>query len=338
METKELLKKIRKLDIRTKKLVNEVFSGEYHSVFKGRGMDFREVREYIPGDDIRAIDWNVTARTGKPHIKIFEEERELTVFLMVDVSRSGEFGTAKPWHKDTKGEEEKARMKREIALEICALLAFSAIENKDLVGLLLFTDEIKKTIMPKKGRLQVLRILREIANFDDEKKNENKTAEKKSEFIKKIKDIRNQIFYPKTASGSLTNLAEPLDYLNRVTKRKAIVFLISDFMGSGYEKSLAIAAKKHDLIPIVITDPLEESIPKKANVLLELEDAETGASIIVDTNDPKVRSLFDRKVSEYKGPRDKMFKRLGLDVINIRLDRPYINELTSFFRKRSLRY
>jgi len=291
MIPKEIIKKIRRLDIRTKRLVNDIFSGEYHSVFKGRGMEFSEVREYVIGDDIRNIDWNVTARTGQPHVKVFEEERELTVMLMVDVSSSGEFGTA-------------TSMKRDIALEICALLAFSAIDNNDLVGLVMFTDKIEKSIVPKKGRKHVLRILRELLYFKPE-------------------DTR-------------TNLALPLDYLNRITKRRSIVFMISDFMGEDYEKAMTITAKKHDLVPVVISDPREENMPNIG--LIELEDAETGKAILIDTSDPTLRDAFGLNVSRTQLEREKIFKRIGLDHMDIRLDKPYIDELTTFFKKRAARY
>jgi uncharacterized protein (DUF58 family) len=291
MIPKEIIKKIRRLDIRTKRLVNDIFSGEYHSVFKGRGMEFSEVREYVIGDDIRNIDWNVTARTGQPHVKVFEEERELTVMLMVDVSSSGEFGTA-------------TSMKRDIALEICALLAFSAIDNNDLVGLVMFTDKIEKSIVPKKGRKHVLRILRELLYFKPE-------------------DTR-------------TNLALPLDYLNRITKRRSIVFMISDFMGEDYEKAMTITAKKHDLVPVVISDPREENMPNIG--LIELEDAETGKAVLIDTSDPTLRDAFGLNVSRTQLEREKIFKRIGLDHMDIRLDKPYIDELTTFFKKRAARY
>lgn len=291
MIPKEIIKKIRRLDIRTKRLVNDIFSGEYHSVFKGRGMEFSEVREYVVGDDIRNIDWNVTARTGQPHVKVFEEERELTVMLMVDVSSSGEFGTA-------------TSMKRDIALEICALLAFSAIDNNDLVGLLMFTDKIEKAIMPKKGRKHVLRILRELLYFEPQ--------------------------------DTQTDLALPLEYLNRITKRKAIVFMISDFMGGGYEKAITVTAKKHDLVPIVISDPREQDMPKMG--LIELEDAETGKTILIDTSDAELRRIFGLNVTSTQLERSKIFKSIGLDHMDIRLDKPYIDELTTFFKKRASRY
>ncbi|HHS50201.1 MAG TPA: DUF58 domain-containing protein [candidate division Zixibacteria bacterium] len=291
MIPKEIFRKIRRLDIRTNKVVKDIFSGKYHSVFKGRGMEFTEVREYVVGDDIRNIDWNVTARTGEPYVKIFEEERELTVMLMVDVSSSGEFGTA-------------TSMKRDIALEICALLAFSAIDNNDLVGLIMFTDKIERCIMPKKGKRHVLRILRELLYFKPE--------------------------------DTQTDLALPLDYLNKITKRSAIAFMISDFIGEGYEKAMAVTAKKHDLVPIVITDPRELEMPGIG--LVEMEDAETGTTVLIDTSDPQLRSKFGLNVSEAQLKREKVFKSIGVDKIDIRIDKPYIDELIAFFKKRAARY
>ncbi len=291
MIPKELLKKIRLIDIKTRKSVNDIFAGEYHSVFKGRGMEFSEVREYQFGDDIRSIDWNVTARMGSPYVKIFEEERELTVMLLVDVSSSGEFGTSN-------------QLKREIALEICALLAFSADRNNDKVGLLMFTDRVERFIPPKKGKSHVLRILREIL-----------------------------VFKPKQRK---TDLNEALNYLNRVLNRKAIVFLASDFIDEGFEKPLAIAARKHDLIPIVVTDPREENMPSMG--LVELEDAETGEIILVDTSDFFLQKEFTERVSESDVKRKKTFSSVGLDAIEVYTDKPYIEALERFFNKRSLRH
>ncbi|NUO81345.1 DUF58 domain-containing protein, partial [candidate division KSB1 bacterium] len=235
MIPKEILKKVRRLEIQTRALVNDVFSGEYHSVFKGRGMAFAEVREYVLGDDVRNIDWNVTARTGHPFVKVFDEERELTVMLLVDVSSSGEFGT----HEQMKGD---------IAAEICALLAFSAIKNNDKVGLIIFTDRIEKFVPPKKGRTHVLRVLREVLYHKPE--------------------------------GHGTNITTALEYLNRVIRRKAVVFLVSDFLSEGYEKALRVAGKRHDLVAIPITDPRETEIPNVG--LVELEDAETGEVHLLD--------------------------------------------------------
>ncbi|MBN2543728.1 DUF58 domain-containing protein [bacterium] len=288
---KDILRRIRKLDIMTRRWVNDVFSGEYHSVFKGRGMEFAEVREYQVGDDIRAIDWNVTARMGKPYIKIFEEERELTVMLLVDISSSGEFGTV-------------SQMKREIALEICALLAFSAIQNNDKVGLIMFTDIVEKFVPPKKGKTHVLRLLREL--------------------------LYNQ---PKDRE---TNIAEALDYMNRVLTRKGIVFLVSDFIAEDYKKPLAIASQRHDLVPIIITDPREESFPKVG--FIELEDAETGERMLLDSSDYQLRKKFTKNIAENKLKREKIFKSIGLDTIDVYTDKPYIDPLVAFFKQRAKRY
>lgn len=290
MIPKELLKKIRLIDIRTRKSVNDIFAGEYHSVFKGRGMEFSEVRAYQYGDDVRTIDWNVTARMGTPYVKIFEEERELTVMLLVDVSSSGEFGTTN-------------QLKREIALEICALLAFSADKNNDKVGLLMFTDDVERFIPPKKGKKHVLRILREIL-----------------------------VFKPKQRK---TDLKIALDYLNRVISRKAIVFLASDFIDEGFEKPLTIAARKHDLIPVVVTDPREEKLPSMG--LLELEDAETGEMVLIDTTDFGLHREFEGNVTRSTIQREKTFSSIGIDAIEVTTDKPYIYELERFFAKRAKR-
>ena len=216
MIPREILKQVRRVEIATRGLVNDVFSGEYHSVFKGRGMNFAEVREYQHGDDIRAIDWNVTARTGAPFIKVFDEERELTVMLVVDVSASGDFGS-------------HARMKGEVAVEICAVLAFSATTNNDKVGLIIFSDRIEKFVPPRKGRRHVLRVLRELLYFKPE--------------------------------GRGTDIAGALEYLARVVRRRAVVFVVSDFLGDGYEKALAVAGRRHDTVAIRMSDPREHQLP-----------------------------------------------------------------------------
>ncbi|MFQ5628135.1 MAG: DUF58 domain-containing protein, partial [bacterium] len=235
MIPKEILKKVKSIEIQTRGMVNDVFSGEYHSVFKGRGMEFAEVREYQFGDDIRTIDWNVSARMGCPYIKVFDEERELTVMLLVDASRSADFGTQK-------------QMKGEIAAEICALLAFSAIKNNDKVGLIIFTDKIEIFVPPRKGKKHVLRVIREL-------------------------------LYHKPV-GAQTDLSLALEYLSRLITRRAVVFLISDFQDENYEQSLRIASRKHDLIAITITDPREVVLPDVG--FIELEDAETGETILID--------------------------------------------------------
>ncbi len=291
MIPKEILKKVKRIEIMTRGLVNDVFSGEYHSVFKGRGMEFSEVREYQLGDDIRSIDWNVTARMGHPFVKVFEEERELTVMLLVDVSSSGNFGTYE-------------RMKGEIAIEICALLAFSAIKNNDKVGLIIFTDKIEKFIPAKKGKSHVLRVLRELLYHEPE--------------------------------GTKTNIAGALEYLNRVTRRRSVVFLVSDFISSDYEKALQIANRRHDIVAITVTDPRELEMPDVG--FIELEDAESGEVILVDTTDSQVRTGYAKKASDEVRRRDKLFQRINIDFIDIQTDKAYIDPLIKFFRKRARRF
>lgn len=291
METKELLKKVRQLEIRTRGLVNQVFSGEYHSVFKGRGMSFSEVREYQIGDDVRTIDWNVTARFDHPFIKIFEEERELTVMLLVDVSGSQFFGS-------------QGQMKRDIAVEISAILAFSAMKNNDKVGALLFSDQIEKFIPPRKGQSHALRIVRELISFE-----------------------------PK---HSATSIKGALDYLNHVLKKRSIVFVISDFIDSAYETSLRIAGKRHDLIGIRLLDPRERELPRVG--LVTFRDAETGAQRWVDTGDLKVAAAYLAYRRSVEESRKATFIKAKLDSIDIRLDKPYMKPLVDFFRLRERRW
>jgi len=290
MDTKELLKKVRLIELRTRVPVNQIFSGEYHSVFKGRGIEFSEVREYQFGDDIRIIDWNVSARFNHPYVKVFEEERELVVMLLVDFSRSENFGSVR-------------QMKNEIATEICALLAFSAIKNNDKVGLILFTDEIEKFIPPKKGRSHILRILRELISFE-----------------------------PK---GVGTNIKAALEYFNKVIKKRSIAFLISDFLDEGYDKPLRIVSRKHDLIAVNMYDPREVELPKVG--LMKLKDAETGEEIWVNTSDRNVREQFGQYWRSEKEKRDRLFLTSKVDTIDIRIDQPYINPLVNFFRLRERR-
>lgn len=291
MIPKEILKKVKRIEIQTRGLVNDVFSGEYHSVFKGRGMEFSEVREYQIGDDIRTIDWNVSARMGHPFVKVFEEERELTVMLLVDVSSSGNFGTVE-------------RMKGEIAIEICALLAFSAIKNNDKVGLIIFTDRIEKYVPPKKGKSHVLRVLREL-------------------------------LYHKP-QGRGTDIALALEYLSRVAKRRAVTFLVSDFISENYEKAMQIANKRHDLVAITITDPREVTLPNVG--LIELEDAETGEVVLIDTSDQAIRNSFKSETSTSKAERDKLLRAMSVDTIDIHTDVSYIEPLIRFFRMRAKRF
>ena len=290
METRELLKKVRQIEIKTRGMVNHVFSGEYHSVFKGRGMEFSEVREYQFGDDIRSIDWNVSARFNHPFVKVFEEERELTVMLVVDLSRSGEFGTG-------------TQLKNEVAAEICAVLAFSAIKNNDKVGLILFTDRIEKFVPPKKGRSHILRIIRELISFSPQ--------------------------------GTGTNIREALEYFNHVNKKRTIAFLISDFIDEGYDKILRIISKKHDVIAVEISDPREEQLP--AVGMMKFRDAETGKERWVDTTNPAVRKSFERFWQTRRETRRSMFIRSKVDAIPISIDRPYIKPIVDFFKRRERR-
>lgn len=290
MIPREILKQVRRIEITTRGLVNEVFSGEYHSVFKGRGMSFAEVREYAWGDDIRGIDWNVTARTGSPHVKVFEEERELTVMLVVDASASAGFGT-------------RDRMKSELAAELCAVLAFSAIKNNDKVGLILFTDRIERFVPPRKGRCHALRVLREL------------------------------LYHP--AEGKGTDLAEALEYLARVIRRRAVVFLASDFLASGYERALAVAARRHDLIAVRVGDQREEEVPPIGFV--EFEDPETGARTVVNTSAPAFQERFGALRAGARERVDELFRRCGVDAIEVTTGEPYERALRRFFEARARR-
>ena len=291
MIPREILRKTRRIEIATRGLVNEVFSGEYHSVFKGRGMSFAEVREYQYGDDIRAIDWNVTARTGAPFVKVFDEERELTVMLVVDVSASGDFGSVE-------------RMKSEIAVEICAVLAFSAIKNNDKVGLVIFTDRVEKFVPPRKGRRHVLRVLRELLYFRPE--------------------------------GRGTDIAAALEYLTRVVPRRAVVFLVSDFLGTGYRKALSVAGRRHDMIAIRTADRREEELPPIGYV--ELEDPETGEQVVVNTSNRAFRDTFVRRANETRAEVERTFRKTKVDVIDVRTGQPYVEALRQFFQKRARRF
>ena len=291
MIPRELIKKIRRIEIRTNRMVNDVLAGEYHSVFKGQGVEFEEVREYQHGDDIRTIDWNVTARMGEPFVKRYREERELTVMMVVDASSSSLFGTSE-------------KQKAELAAELSAVLAFSAIKNNDRVGLVLFTDEVETFIPPKKGKRHVLRLIRELLLFE-----------------------------PK---GGATNIQNALDFMGRLTTRKSVVFLISDFMSERYQDALRVANKKHDLVTISITDPREVDMPPIG--LLELEDAETGEIIVIDTYDNQVRSLFSDEANRDIERLSQEFKRMNVDHVPIRTDKPYVDPLIHFFQKRARRY
>ena len=290
MIPKEILKKVKQIQIRSSRLVNDVLAGEYVSVFKGRGMEFEDVREYQAGDDIRTIDWNVTARLGHPYIKRFKEERELTIMFLVDLSYSGEFGSMK-------------QFKNEIATEICALLALSAVRNNDKVGLILFTDKIEKFVPPKKGKTHVLRVIREVLYYKPENKG--------------------------------TDISIALEYLLKVTKRKTVCFLVSDFITEGFERALRIANKRHDITAVSITDPRELEIPNVGFV--ELEDAETGGITLIDTSDGKMTKRFNRFNIKNMQDRANLFRGMGVDLIDVRTDRSYVEPIMKFFRTREKR-
>ncbi|WP_179375335.1 DUF58 domain-containing protein [Winogradskyella wichelsiae] len=287
MDTKELLKKVRKIEIKTRRLSDHIFGGEYHSTFKGRGMTFSEVRQYQFGDDVRNIDWNVTARTSQPHIKVFEEERELTMMLMVDVSGSEMFGT----HN---------QFKNEIVTEIAATLAFSATQNNDKIGLILFSDDIELYIPPKKGRSHVLRIIRELIEFQPKSKK--------------------------------TNVSNAFKFLSNVMKKKAIVFVLSDFIADDYKQNLKISAGRHDITGIRVYDQHEAEIPNLG--MVQMEDAETGEIMLVNTGSKQVRldysAFYDDKVTYYKDS----FTKSGAGTIDCRVDESYVKKLLGYFKRR----
>ncbi len=287
MDTKELLKKVRKIEIKTRRLSDHIFGGEYHSTFKGRGMTFSEVRQYQFGDDVRNIDWNVTARYNEPYIKVFEEERELTMMLMVDISGSELFGT-------------DLQFKNEVVTEIAATLAFSATQNNDKIGLILFTDDVELYIPPKKGRSHVLRIIRELIEFKPKSKQ--------------------------------TNVAEALKFLRNVMKKKAIVFVLSDFIADDYKQTLKIAAGKHDVTGIRVYDKSEEAIPNLG--MVQMQDEESGELMLVNTSSRKTRTnyskFYNEKVEYYKDS----FAKAGAGTIDCRVDESYVKKLLGYFKRR----
>ncbi|GAA4788416.1 DUF58 domain-containing protein [Olivibacter ginsenosidimutans] len=290
MDTKELLKKVRKIEIKTRGLSNQIFSGEYQSAFKGRGMAFSEVREYQMGDEIRTIDWNVTARFNHPYVKVFDEEREMTVMLLVDVSGSKNFGT-------------QTQQKQELATEVCAVLAFSAIQNNDKIGVLFFSDQIEKFIPPKKGRSHILMIIRELIDFKPQHRG--------------------------------TNIAEALRYFTRVMKKRCTSFLISDFMSTPFENELKIANRKHDLIALRLYDLHEETFPNLG--LIPVMDEESGGLIWVNTSDKKVRQGFKQAALERNSQLEDSFRRSGVDYTKIGTHQSYIQPLMTLFKKREAR-
>jgi uncharacterized protein (DUF58 family) len=290
MINSELAGKIRTIRIYTNKAVNDILAGEYESVFKGRGMEFDEVRAYQPGDDIRTIDWNVTARTGHPYVKQYVEERELTIFFLVDLSASGAFGS-------------KHRLKNEVAAELCALLAFSAIKNNDKVGLIAFTDTVEMFIPPKKGSTHVLRLIREILSFSPER-------------------------------GG-TNIAASLHFFGRISHKRSVAFLVSDFIDQDFFSPMHIIARRHDLIAVSITDPREQELPDAG--LIELEDAETGKRLMIDSSSPEVRRAFAASAARRLNDLAGQFAAMGVDHIPLQTTHDYVLDLVRFFRMRERR-
>ena len=290
MLPKELLKKIRRIEIRTSHLVNEAIAGQYHSAFRGRGMEFEEVRPYQVGDDVRTIDWNVSARFGEPYVKVFREERELTVLLLVDLSRSQEFGTSE-------------QLKRELVAEIGATIAFSAIKNNDKVGLLCFTDRVEKFVPPRKGTGHVLRVIRELLVLEPQ--------------------------------GRGTDIRAALEHLNRVERRRTVVFLVSDFQDDGFEAELRVARRRHDMILVNVMDRREETFP--ALGLVELEDAETGRRAVVDTSSRRWRRDYEAQRRAAAEARTRMLRRSKLDTIDVRTGESFVEPLVRFFRTREAR-
>ncbi len=287
MQTNDLLKKVRKLEIKSRGLSSELFSGQYHSAFKGRGMSFSEVREYQPGDDIRTIDWNVTARFNHPYVKVFEEERELTIMLVVDVSGSNDFGTQRMF-------------KMELVTEVCAVLAFSSLQNNDKVGVIFFSDKIEKYIPPKKGKSHVLRIIRELIDFRPEHKK--------------------------------TNVAEALRFLTNVTKKRCTAFVLSDFQSPGFNDVLKIAARKHDVVALQVVDPREVQLPDVG--LVQFLDAETGDVRWIDTSDRAVRKSYELNYRKHDEALRNSFARAGVDMAVLQTDRSWITPLSNLLKRR----
>ncbi|GEP92325.1 Protein of unknown function DUF58 [Chitinophaga terrae (ex Kim and Jung 2007)] len=288
MDTADILKKVRQIEIKTKGLTNHIFAGEYHSAFKGRGMSFSEVRDYHFGDDVRSIDWNVTARFNHPFVKVFEEERELTVMLLVDVSESSSFGT-------------KKQDKRALITELCAVLAFSAINNNDKVGVIFFSDGMEKYIPPKKGKSHILFIIRELLSFTPKRKG--------------------------------TNIKETLRFFNNATKKRSIVFMLSDFLSGNYQEALNIAARRHDVVGIQVYDQRDKELP--AVGLIQVADAETGAAQWIDTTDKKVRQHYEQQFLQHSQYCRNAFMKSGAELMSIRTDEDYVKALQTFFLNRA---
>lgn len=287
---KEIIRQVKRIQIQTSRLVSDVLAGEYQSTFKGRGMEFSEVREYVPGDDIRTLDWNVTARMNRPFVRQYVEERELTVILLVDVSASGHYSSQR-------------QTKNEIAAELSAVLALSAIKNNDKVGLILFTDRIEKYIPPKKGRSHVLRVIREVLSFD--------------------------------AGQRRTDMSMALDFLNKAVHKRCVVFLLSDFLTSGYERLMRVVAKRHDLICMSLSDICERDLPDIG--LVHLQDAESGEIMLFDTSDLAVRQKLGLLYDQKKNAEGLFFRRQNIDHVAMQTDRSYVRPLIGFFRNRDKR-
>ena len=289
MLASELFKKAKKIEIATRRLVDEKLAGQYHSVFKGRGLVFSDVRQYYPGDDVRAIDWNITARMNHPHVKQFIEERDRTVNLVVDMSASGAFAT-------------RGSSKRETMAELAAMVAFSAIKNNDRVGLYIVTDRVEKFVPPKKGRKHVLRVVSEILAFEPQSRD--------------------------------TDIAAGLDYLGHIARRRSVVFLVSDFLSEGWDRPMRITAQRHDLVPVVVTDPMEEKLPDVG--LIMFEDVETGEVLEFDTSSIGAER-YRRRQAQLRELRDQALRRLNVDVVEVRTDQPYVDALVAFFKARARR-
>ena len=285
----ELFKKAKRIEIATRRMVDERLAGQYHSVFKGRGLMFSDVRQYEPGDDVRAIDWNITARMNQAHVKQFVEERDRTVNLVIDMSASGHFAT-------------RGQSKREVAAELAAMVAFSAIKNNDRVGLLIVTDRVERFVPPKKGRRHVLRVISEILTFEPQSRR--------------------------------TDLAAGLDFLGKIARRRSVVFLVSDFLSPGWERPLRIAARRHDLVPVVVTDPMEEALPSVG--LITFEDMETGDVLEFDTSGAGA-DAYRHRVALQRAAREASLRRVDVDVVEVRTDQPYVDALVAFFRARARR-
>jgi len=290
VDQKELLKKVRKLEIKSRGLSSQLFSGQYHSAFKGRGMSFSEVREYQPGDDVRTIDWNVSARLNHTYVKVYEEERELTIMLVVDVSSSNDFGT-------------QVQMKRELVTELCAVLSFSAMQNNDKIGVIFFSNQIEKYIPPKKGKSHVLRIIRELIDFQPQ--------------------------------NHKTDISQALKFLTNVLRKRCTAFILSDFIATDYENAMKLANKKHDLVALRVIDPREQSIPDVG--LMKLKDAESGETIWVDTSDRNVRKAFEIHSKKMDDQSKLIFSRAGVDAAQLHTDRSYIQPLSNLFKRRGSR-